>query len=62
MRPRKSRETSPATTTIANGFCESDPIPVDSAAGSKPRHATSAVIITGRNLTSDPSNVAFWMS
>ena len=34
--------------TIANGFCESLPIPVETAAGSMPRQATRAVIIIGR--------------
>src|ERR1035437_967424 len=35
------REARPATITIANGFCESLPMPVDMAAGSKPKQATS---------------------
>src|ERR1017187_532765 len=39
-----SREARPATITIANGFCESLPMPVDMAAGSSPKQATSAVI------------------
>src|ERR1035437_4767851 len=39
------REARPATITIANGFCESLPMPVDMAAGSKPKQATSAVIM-----------------
>src|ERR1035441_7785066 len=33
------REARPATITIANGFCESLPIPVDMAAGSSPKQA-----------------------
>jgi hypothetical protein len=48
---------SAATMTIANGFCESEPTPVESAAGRRPRQATSAVII-GRKRISDPSSVA----
>src|SRR6202167_4518294 len=31
--PSSNRESSPATITIANGFCVSDPMPVESAAG-----------------------------
>ena len=49
------RESSPPTITIANGFCESLPIPVEVAAGSRPMHATSAVIMMGRSRSSDAS-------
>ena len=44
--------------TIAKGLCVSEPIPVESAAGSRPRQATSAVIIMGRSRSSDASRVA----
>src|ERR1700688_3652977 len=61
-KPRKSREISPATMTIANGFCVSDPMPVESTAGKRPRQATSAVIMIGRNRSSEASRVAVRMS
>ncbi len=48
--------------TMANGFWESLPMPVDIAAGSRPRHATSAVIMMGRKRSSDASYVADRMS
>src|SRR5690606_26552195 len=38
----------PPTTTVASGRCTSAPTPVARAMGTKPRAATSAVIITGR--------------
>src|ERR1700681_751426 len=57
-KPRKSREISPATMTIANGFCVSDPMPVESTAGKRPRQATSAVVMMGRSLSSATSRVA----
>jgi hypothetical protein len=50
-----SREKSPPTITIANGRCESEPTPVESAAGSYPNAATSAVIMIGRSLSSAAS-------
>ncbi len=62
IRPKNNLDTNPATITIANGFCESDPTPVDTAAGSNPKHATSAVIMIGRNRTNDPSYVALRIS
>ncbi len=34
--------------TIAKGFCDSEPIPVDNAAGNRPMEAIKAVITTGR--------------
>ncbi len=46
---RNSREMRPPTTTIAKGFCESLPMPVDIAAGSRPKQATRAVIMIGRS-------------
>src|SRR6476620_680585 len=58
---RTSREMSPPTITIAKGFWESLPMPVDMAAGSRPMHATSAVIMMGRRRSSDASNVAVAM-
>ena len=47
---------------MANGFCVSEPMPVESAAGSKPRQATSAVIMMGRSRSSEASRVAVRMS
>src|ERR1700722_11296442 len=41
---------------MANGRCESEPIPCDVAAGSSPRDATSMVISMGRNRSIAP----FW--
>ncbi len=40
-------EISPPMITIASGFCDSEPIPVDSAAGRSPIEAINAVITTG---------------
>ena len=60
--PKEEPGDKPATMTMANGFCESEPIPVESAAGSSPRQATSAVIMIGRSRTSDPSSVALRIS
>jgi hypothetical protein len=59
---KSRRESSPPTITIANGFCESLPIPVDIAAGNRPMHATSAVIIIGRSRNRDASYVAVTIS
>jgi len=47
-KPSSRRESKPATMTMANGFCVSEPTPVDNAAGRRPRQATSAVIMMGR--------------
>ena len=44
-------ENNPPMITTANGFCDSDPIPVETAAGNNPIAAMSAVMITGRVLT-----------
>ena len=41
--------------TMANGRCESDPIPRDRAAGSNPTLATNIVIMIGRSRCTDPS-------
>src|ERR1700747_1110109 len=56
--PRSSAPISPPTMTIANGRCESEPIPCESAAGSKPSVATSMVIMIGRSRTPAPSMAA----
>ena len=40
--------------TIAKGFWDSDPIPVDKAAGINPMDAIKAVMITGRVLDFTP--------
>ena len=44
--------------TMANGLWVSDPMPVESAAGSNPRQATRAVIMIGRRRKSEASRVA----
>ncbi len=49
---------SPPTMTMANGRCESEPMPCDVAAGSRPRVATSMVIIMGRRRRTAPSMAA----
>ena len=41
----------PQTITVAMGLCTSDPIPVASEAGNSPKIATTAVMITGLNLS-----------
>ena len=41
----------PPIITIANGFEDSDPIPVERAAGIKPIEAIKAVMMMGRVLT-----------
>ena len=51
-------ELSPPTITMANGFCESDPMPFEVAAGSKPSVATSIVIMIGRSRKIAPSTAA----
>ena len=38
----------PPMTTMASGFCDSEPMPCESAAGVRPSIATSVVISTGR--------------
>jgi len=47
---------------MANGRCESLPMPVDIAAGSRPMQATIAVMKIGRSRSSDASCVAVTMS
>lgn len=44
----------PPIITIAKGFCDSEPIPVDKAAGINPMDAIKAVMITGRVLDFTP--------
>src|SRR4029077_7582596 len=61
-KPRKNRESKPATITMAKGFCVSEPMPVESAAGRRPRQATSAVIMIGRRRSSEASRVAVRIS
>src|SRR5207249_9464075 len=46
--------TIPPTTTRANGFWVSEPMPVATDAGSKPIAAASAAINTGRSCNSEP--------
>ena len=58
---RRSRDSKPPTMTMAKGFCESLPMPVEMAAGSSPMHATSAVIMMGRSRSTDASCVAATM-
>jgi hypothetical protein len=48
----------PPITTIASGFCVSDPIPLDIAAGNNPIAAISAVITTGLILEATPASIA----
>ena len=48
----------PPIITIARGFCDSEPIPVESAAGKSPIDAISAVMITGRVLDFTPLKIA----
>jgi hypothetical protein len=43
---------------MANGRCESEPMPRDNAAGSSPRRATSMVIMIGRKGCTEPSMAA----
>ena len=58
----KRRETRPATITMEKGFCVSEPMPVERAAGSRPRQATRAVIIMGRRRIRAASRVAVRIS
>ena len=44
----------PPTITIANGRCESEPMPCDVAAGTRPSEATSIVIRMGRKRSTAP--------
>ena len=48
----------PPTMTMAKGRCESEPMPCDSAAGSRPSVATSMVIMMGRRRSTAPSMAA----
>ena len=49
--------TRPPIITMANGFWDSDPIPLEIAAGNNPIDAIKAVITTGRVLTLTPSKI-----
>jgi hypothetical protein len=49
---------SPPITTIASGFCVSEPMPIEIAADNKPVAAIKAVITTGRILDLTPSCIA----
>ena len=51
-----SAASNPPTITMANGRCESEPMPRESAAGNKPRMATSMVIMIGRKRRIAPSH------
>ena len=48
----------PPITTVANGRCTSEPMPVFRAIGTNPSAATSAVISTGRSRVKAPSTIA----
>ena len=48
----------PPITTIAKGFCVSEPMPVETAAGIKPIAAINAVITTGLILEFTPNRIA----
>jgi hypothetical protein len=48
MKKPSSRRRADRQRDVANGFCVSEPTPVDNAAGRRPRQATSAVIMMGR--------------
>jgi phosphohistidine swiveling domain-containing protein len=48
----------PPTITMANGRCESEPMPCEVAAGSRPSVATSMVIMMGRKPRTAPSMAA----
>ena len=50
----------PPMTTLAKGLELSDPIPVETAAGSSPIAAIRAVIITGRILDKTPDLMAVY--
>ena len=50
----KVDEIKPPITTVANGFCTSEPGDVLNAIGKKPNDATAAVAMTGLNLALVP--------
>ena len=52
------RKTVSPMTTMANGFCTSEPGPVENRNGTRPSAATVAVIITGRKRSFAPSRIA----
>ena len=47
----------PPIITTASGFCDSEPIPVEIAAGNNPIEAISAVITTALVLAFTPTNI-----
>src|SRR6218665_2048636 len=51
-------ETKPQITTTAKGFCVSEPMPPDNAAGISPSPAIKAVITRGRTLLNAPFMMA----
>lgn len=51
-------ETSPPITTIANGLCTSEPVPVVITSGSNPRAVVIVVIRTGLSLDKEPAIIA----
>jgi len=57
-KPNQQCEIRPATITIANDFCVSQLMPVESAAGSNPRHPTKARIMIVRSRGGDAVGVA----
>ncbi|HWB25330.1 MAG TPA: hypothetical protein VG738_07610 [Chitinophagaceae bacterium] len=48
----------PPIATVAKGFCDSEPMPVEIAAGSKPIATINAVITTGLILETTPCKMA----
>ena len=54
-RVNKVDENKPPIITVANGFCTSEPTPLDNKIGSNPNAVIDAVIRTGRNLDKAPS-------
>jgi len=48
----------PLTTTMANGFCTCEPMPLEIAAGKRPTPAITHVIKTGRILSVHVCNIA----
>ena len=58
IKVKKVAEISPPMTTTANGFWVSDPMPVESAAGSNPNPAIKAVMTMGRTRDMAPSRMA----
>lgn len=51
-------DTSPPITTIANGLCTSEPVPVVITNGSNPKAVVIVVIRTGLSLDKEPVIIA----